>query len=87
VTVVTLASAFESSDDSTWVASPVRATIPMRAHISWTAVISGKDRIAVQSGRYPNEAPATEYVETPDGSSSAAPVIRPGPRSLKKCFS
>jgi GntR family transcriptional regulator / MocR family aminotransferase len=33
---------------------------------------------------YPNAAPVTEYVEMAEGSSSAAPVIRPGPRSAKK---
>ena len=52
--------------------------------MSCTAVISGNENSAVQSGRYPNAAPATEYVEMPDGSSSAAPVIRPGPRFEKK---
>src|ERR1039457_2958512 len=34
---------------------------------------------AVQSSLVPSCAPATEYVAMPDGSSSAAPVITPGP--------
>src|SRR4029077_14304827 len=46
--------------------------------------MSGNEKSAVQRGRYPNVAPATEYVEMPEGSSSAAPVIRPGPRFEKK---
>lgn len=35
----------------------------------------------------PSCAPAIEYVTIPEGSSSAAPVIRPGPRTDKKRFS
>jgi len=31
----------------------------------------------------PYVAPAWEYVAIPDGSSSAAPVINPGPKNLK----
>jgi hypothetical protein len=31
----------------------------------------------------PNPAPACEYVAIPDGSSSDAPVIRPGPKNLR----
>jgi hypothetical protein len=42
-------------------------TIPNRAHISWTDAISGRENGAVQSGAYPNDAPATEYAEIPDG--------------------
>jgi hypothetical protein len=52
--------------------------------MNWTAAIKGNEKSAVHRGRYPNNAPATEYVEMPDGSSSAAPVTRPGPRSEKK---
>ncbi len=39
---------------------------------------------ASHSVERPVVAPATEYVEIPDGSSSAAPVIKPGPRLRKK---
>lgn len=46
--------------------------------------ISGNEKSAVQSGAYPNEEPVTEYVEMPEGSSSAAPVIKPDPNSAKK---
>src|SRR5678816_2840547 len=46
--------------------------------------MSGHVRAAVHSKEVPRRAPATEYVATPDGSSSAAPVMRPGPRAEKK---
>ena len=52
----------------------------MRAHIICTAAISGHVMSAVQSRLVPSCAPAIEYVAIPDGSSSAAPVISPGPR-------
>jgi hypothetical protein len=57
--------------------------MPRRAHIICTAVISGNENRAVHNGAYPNAAPVTEYVEIPEGSSSAAPVMRPGPRPAK----
>src|SRR6202167_6060696 len=41
--------------------------------------MSGHVRSAVQRSLVPSCAPATEYVAMPDGSSSAAPVITPGP--------
>src|ERR1039458_9692053 len=72
--------------------SPRPVTIPSRAHISCTAAISGKETRAVHRKEYPKTAPATEYVEIPEGSSSAAPVISPGPRLAKnrgtspRCF-
>src|ERR1017187_5696366 len=72
--------------------SPRPVTIPSRAHISCTAAISGKETRAVHRKEYPKTAPATEYVEIPEGSSSAAPVISPGPRlaknrgTLPRCF-
>src|SRR5580700_4184527 len=47
-----------------------------------TAII-GVEISVSQSIEYPVVAPATEYVEIPDGSSSAAPVMRPGPRIEK----
>src|SRR5262249_57688039 len=43
----------------------------------------GNERMGVQRGGYPKAAPVTEYVEMPEGSSSAAPVVSPGPRSAK----
>src|ERR1700761_3880720 len=48
-----------------------------------TAII-GVVMSATQSMVKPVDAPATEYVEIPEGSSSAAPVISPGPRVAKK---
>src|SRR5512140_1428672 len=41
--------------------------------------MSGHVRSAVQRSLVPSCAPATEYVAMPDGSSSAAPVMTPGP--------
>jgi hypothetical protein len=40
----------------------------------------GKVRRAVQRVAKPKPAPACEYVAIPEGSSSLAPVITPGPR-------
>jgi len=56
----------------------------MRAHIICTAAISGQVISAVHSSEVPSCAPVMEYVAMPDGSSSAAPVINPGPRAPKK---
>jgi len=50
---------------------------------SWTAAISGNVTIAVHSIPNPSDAPATEYVVMPLGSSSEAPVTSPGP-SIEK---
>lgn len=55
----------------------------MRAHINCTAPINGHVMRAVHSIAVPICAPAIDYVAMP-GSSSAAPVIRPGPSSEKK---
>ncbi len=41
---------------------------------------------AVQRSEVPSCAPAMEYVAMPEGSSSAAPVVTPGPRSEKNLF-
>jgi len=49
----------------------------------WITTIIGKESSAVHSRPYPNVAPVIEYVEIPDGSSSAHPVTRPGPKSAK----
>src|SRR2546427_1192734 len=54
-------------------------TMPMRAQTSCTAIISGSVSTAVHNVAYPNDAPATAYVAIPLGSSSDAPVTRPGP--------
>src|SRR4029079_8210482 len=46
--------------------------------------MSGHVRAAVHSKEVPRRALATEYVATPDGSSSAAPVMIPGAIAEKK---
>jgi len=51
----------------------------MLALMTWMAAISGYVSSRVHSRLNPNWAPACEYVAMPLGSSSAAPVIRPGP--------
>ena len=60
-------------------ARPCPVTLPMRALTSWMPTISGYVNTTVHSVSRPNCAPACEYVAMPDGSSSAAPVISPGP--------
>jgi hypothetical protein len=67
-------------------ANPIPVTMPTLAQTNWIAVIMGKVANAVQSVEKPSEAPATAYVPIPDGSSSEAPVIRPGPRIFRKRF-
>lgn len=73
-----LGSFFTSAD-----AKPSPVTMPMRTHMNWTHPISGHVRTAVQSIDVPSCAPTIEYVATPDGSSSAAPVTKPGPNTEK----
>ena len=46
--------------------------------------IKGKVTRAIHKVANPNEAPAMAYVPIPEGSSSEAPVIKPGPRIFKK---
>src|SRR5690348_14654918 len=46
------------------------------------AAINGSVKMAVHSVANPSEAPAMAYVAMPDGSSSEAPVIKPGPKTL-----
>src|SRR5437660_12865485 len=58
-------------------------TMPMRAQTSCIATISGNVSTAVHKDAYPNDAPATAYVAIPLGSSSDAPVTRPGPSFFK----
>ena len=41
-------------------ASPIPLTIPMRAHIIWTAAIRGHVNHAVQRSDVPSRAPTTE---------------------------
>src|SRR5437879_3130204 len=58
--------------------------MPTLAQINWTAAISGKVTRAIHSVAYPRAAPAMAYVPIPEGSSSEAPVIRPGPSDFRK---
>lgn len=64
--------------------SAVVATIPILAQAIWTAAMRGQGRNAVHSSEVPSWAPAIEYVAMPEGSSSAAPVMTPGPRMERK---
>jgi hypothetical protein len=50
------------------------------------AAIRGNVINAVHKVANPNFAPACEYVAIPEGSSSLAPVISPGPRIFKNRF-
>src|SRR5512144_3056473 len=74
----------EGSRSAIFRASPLLVSHPMQALISWIAVMQGSVRKMVQVNAKPNCAPAWEYVAMPLGSSSAAPVVRPGPRALKR---
>src|SRR5579862_1129921 len=58
---------------------PRPVTRPRRAQISWIAAMRGNEKSMVHSIPMPNCAPTCEYVAMPLGSSSAAPVIKPGP--------
>ena len=60
-------------------AIPLPVVLPMRALISWITHISGYVKSKVHVMENPNCAPACEYVAMPLGSSSAAPVMAPGP--------
>src|SRR5689334_21864939 len=53
-------------------------------HVNWIATIIGMVNRAVHRVAYPSDAPAMAYVPMPDGSSSAEPEIRPGPRTWRK---
>src|SRR5664280_1561429 len=53
----------------------------------WTAVCIGSIASVVQSVVKPYWAPACAYVPIPEGSSSDAPVMRPGPSALPSRFS
>jgi len=65
-------------------ARPLPVTIAIRAQVNCTAVIIGKVMSAVHNAPNPNDAPATAYVPMPEGSSSDAHVINPGPRIINK---
>ena len=69
-----------------FVAKPTPVTKPIRAHISCTAPISGKERRESQIRPKPLDAPICEYVAMPEGSSSAAPVVSPGPNVFQYSF-
>ena len=60
-------------------AKPFPENNPKRAVASCTAIASGNAANVDHSMENPNAAPTCEYVPIPDGSSSAAPVIKPGP--------
>src|ERR1019366_844739 len=59
----------------------VRPILPL---ISWMTAINGYVKRRVHVIAKPNCAPAWEYVAIPLGSSSDAPVMRPGPRTLRR---
>jgi len=60
-------------------AKPSPVTQPMRAESIWMPIISGVVSRSIHTRPKRNCEPACEYVAMPLGSSSAAPVIRPGP--------
>ena len=68
------------------VARPLPVSKPTLAHISWITTIKGIRYNAVHSIPSPNFAPAWANVAILDGSSSAVPVISPGPKDLRKDF-
>lgn len=55
------------------------------AQMNCIAVIIGNVISAIHSVEKPVDAPVTVYVPMPEGSSSDAPVIKPGPRMLSTC--
>src|SRR2546430_2274942 len=65
------------------VESPCPVASPSRAANSWTAAASGKVTTDIHRRPSPKAAPTCEYVPIPDGSSSAAPVMKAGPRREK----
>jgi hypothetical protein len=62
---------------------PRPLTRPRRAAVSCTAEASGSETNAVHTRSKRNAAPTCEYVPIPAGSSSAAPVTKPGPSRRK----
>lgn len=63
--------------------SPSPLASAVRSQISWTAAMSGNVKNATHSMANPNLAPVCAYVAVPEGSSSDAPVTRPGPRDFR----
>src|ERR671930_1284619 len=61
--------------------------MPIFAQMNCTTHIIGNVNSAVHNIEKPSAAPACAYVPMPDGSSSEAPVISPGPRSRKNRLS
>src|ERR1043165_705109 len=59
---------------------PRPVCMPTRAHIICTACMSGQLTHENHSSELPSRAPAMEKVTMPEGSSSAAPEMMPGPR-------
>lgn len=64
-------------------ANPLPFSRPNLADISWTTSIRGRVNNTVHNKPNPNFAPAWEKVPMLAGSSSDAPVIKPGPRNFK----
>src|ERR1700689_2561534 len=62
---------------------PLPLASAVRSQISWTAAINGNVNSATHSIPKPNLAPVWAYVAMPDGSSSEAPVISPGPSARR----
>src|SRR5450755_4789475 len=63
--------------------SPRPVARAVRSQISCTPAINGNVSNDTHNNPSPNCAPACEYVATPDGSSSEAPVTKPGPNARK----
>jgi hypothetical protein len=65
---------------------PSPVTQPIRADSIWMPIIRGVVNSRVQTRPKRNCEPACEYVAMPLGSSSAAPVMRPGPSRRAKAL-
>lgn len=65
-------------------ASSLPVNKPILPHISWTATMEGYKKITVHNKPNPNFAPAWANVAILEGSSSAEPVMIPGPKDFKK---
>src|SRR5215472_18781402 len=60
---------------------PFPVTAPMREHISCVTISKSVIGSNVHSGKYPQRAPACEYVRIPPASLSTMAVMKPGPRT------
>ena len=56
----------------------------MRAHMTWVTIRTNITGNIVHSGRYPQRAPASEYMKIPPASLSATAVMNPGPKTARK---